>query len=393
MNLFARIFCKLVEIVLHARTLIIHGTQVLRDPTWLLVKYQSEAQLNATTNLATELGLPSTQTLAKGQLMSRVEEQYALQKSSGKKISVAVIIPFRDVWEMTQNCIESLLKQNLESIQLTICLIDNGSEQSETLSSFDELHSNWQGRFSKESAPAPQLHILRDNRPFNFSELNNSAVEFLTKPENGAVPEYLLFLNNDTLFEAPDSLERLLFFAALSPRIGAVGCTLLYRDSNVQHFFLAPGVKLAGAHPAKGISLNANHAWYADPRPVAAITGALLVVPTAIFQRAKGFDSALATSCQDLDLCLKLHELGLENWVLPNVYVKHFETSTRLKKNQATEITYVSSKWGARLAMNRFYSRDLTRWSERPALSWGESAYPWSAVLLKRPQVPSRIRL
>lgn len=381
MNLLARIFCKLVEIILHVRTFIILGPKILRDPTWLLVKYQSAAQLAATEQLAASLGLSQGQSPSPGELRALLEKKRAAQKATDRKPSVAVIIPFRDAWEMTQNCIESLLKQNLESIQITICLIDNGSKQSETLSSLDKLRSNWQGRFSKESAPAPQLHILRDNRPFNFSELNNSAVEFLSDPVNGPAPEYLLFLNNDTLWEQPDSLEKLLFFAALSPRIGAVGCTLLYRNSNVQHFFLAPGVKLAGAHPGKGISLNTNHAWYADPRPVAAVTGALLLVSNSHFQNAKGFDSALATSCQDLDLCLKLQELGLENWVLPDVLVRHFETSTRLKKNQATEITYVSSKWGARLAMNRFYSRELTRWSERPALTWGESAYPWSAVL------------
>jgi len=379
-NLFARIFCKLVEIVLHARTLIIHGTQVLKDPTWLLVKYQSEAQLNASAQLAAELGLAHGQ-LKVADLMTRVEEFRMRKKSQGQILSLAVIIPFRDSWKMTRDCLESLLKQNLEHIALTICLVDNGSQKEETQLGIDSLKADWDYKFPHNSAQPPTLRILRDNRPFNFSELNNAAVEFLTQPENGSAPEYLLFLNNDTLFEDPDSLERLLFFSSLSPRMGAVGCTLLYRNSNVQHLFLAPGVKLAGAHPAKGIGLNANHAWYADPHPVPAITGALLLLSTKHFTAAKGFDTTLATSCQDLDLCLKLQNFGLENWVLPNVFVKHFETSTRLKQNQATEITYVCSKWGARLAMNAYYSRELTRWSERPALSWGESAYPWSAVL------------
>ena len=380
MNLFARIFCKIVEIVLHLRTFFIHGTQVLKDPTWLLVNYQSEAQLTATTQLAAELG-HSQGGLKRGELMQRVEDFRSRVKSQGQVISLAVIIPFRDSWKMTRECVESLLMQRLEHIHLTVCLVDNGSQKEETQRGIDSLNSSWYQKNAINSAPRSTLHILRDNRPFNFSELNNSAVEFLSKPENGAVPEYLLFLNNDTLFEAPDSLERLLFFASISPRMGAVGCTLLYRNSNVQHLFLSPGVKLAGAHPSKGIGLNRKHVWYADPRPVPAVTGALLVVSTKHFSAAKGFDSVLATSCQDLDLCLKLQELGLENWVLPDVFVSHFETSTRLKKNQATEITYVSSKWGARLAMNCFYSRELTRWSERPALSWGESAYPWSVVL------------
>ena len=381
MNLFARIFCKILEVVLHVRTFLIHGPKIIADPTWLLVNYQSDAQRAATEHLAAALGIPQGHSLPPGELNALVEERRASKKETEPCPSVAAIIPFRDAWPMTLNCVESLLRQNLNRLQLTICLVDNGSCKKETEDGVEELRSQWQNRFPATDAHSPKLHIIRDNRPFNFSELNNSAVQFLTDPQHSPTPDFLLFLNNDTLWEAPDSLERLVSFATLSPRIGAVGCTLLYRNSNVQHFFLAPGVKLAGAHPGKGISLNMKHAWYSDPRPVAAVTGAVLLVSVAYFQQVKGFDSALATSCQDLDLCLKLQELGFENWVLPDVYVRHFETSTRLKKNQAIEITYVSSKWGARLAMNRFYSPDLTRWSERPALSWGESAYPWSAVL------------
>lgn len=384
MNLSARIFCKIVEAVLHFRTLFIHGLKVLKDPTWLLVNYQSDAQRAATAGLWRELGSTdhsNPHALQPGQLLKRVEELRLRDKSAGKKISVAVIIPFRDAWKMTKNCIESLLAQNLENIELTLCLVDNGSARKETLDGLDELKSTWKKQFENASNLTHKLHVLRDDRPFNFSELNNAAVQFLTDPQNSPNPQYLLFLNNDTLWDSPDSLERLLFFANSSPRIGAVGCTLIYRNSTVQHLFLAPGVKLAGAHPAKGICLNKNHIWFAEPRPVPAVTGALLLISTKHFEAAHGFDSALATSCQDLDLCLKLQDLDLENWVLPDVCVKHFETSTRLKKNQSTEITYVSSKWGARIAMNKFYSPALSRWSERPALSWGESAYPWSAVL------------
>jgi GT2 family glycosyltransferase len=380
-NLLARIFCKLVEFVLHIRTLILVGPKVLRDPTWLLVHYQSEAQRKATAKLASDLGLPNFGNLKPGQLKSAVEEYRVNLSPTSPKIRVAVIIPFRDAWKMTLNCIESLLKQNLDYLELTVCLVDNGSQNKDTLKGLQSLEESWHSTAKQSGELKPVLQVIRDNRPFNFSELNNAAVECLCSPSQSSIPEFLLFLNNDTLWEDPQALEKLVHFAKLSPRIGAVGCTLLYRNSKVQHLFLAPGVKLAGAHPCKGISLNISHSWYADPRPVAAITGALLLVATRHFQAAKGFDSALATSCQDLDLCLKLQELGLENWVLPYVSARHFETSTRLKRNQSREITYVSSKWVSKLAMNAYFSREISRWSERPALSWGESAYPWSAVL------------
>lgn len=381
MNLFARIFCKLVEIVLHIRTLFIHGPKVLHDPTWLLVHYQSDAQRAATSRLATDLGLPLPERLTPAQLSAAVEERRLKRSQADAKTRIAVIIPFRDAWKMTRNCIESLLKQDRSHFELTVCLVDNSSQRNDTKEGIELLKQNWNSLVKTSDSSLPVLQIIRDERPFNFSQLNNSAVEFLNDPSRGAIPELLLFLNNDTLWEEPYTLEKLVHFAKLSPRIGAVGCTLLYKNSTVQHLFLAPGVKLAGAHPCKGISLKTSQSWYADPRPVAAVTGALLLVSTEHFKRAKGFDTTLATSCQDLDLCLKLQELGLENWVLPDVFVRHFETSTRLKKNQAQEITYVSTKWVSKLAMNAYFPREISRWSERPALSWGENVYPWSAVL------------
>lgn len=375
-----RVFFKLIEILIHARTLYIHGITVIRDPTWLLVKYQSSAQVDSSRQLAKDLGLPKYD-IENQNLMPAVKANMRERKHSGERIRLAIIIPFRDAWKMTKTCIDGILEQNLESIELTICLINNASSQNETIKGIEEMKAALQMAGLPQSRSSVVLHILNDNSAFNFSELNNNAVAFLNSLAPDLRPEYLLFLNNDTLFEAADALERLLFFTTLSSNIGAVSCTLLYGDSSVQHLFLAPGVKLAGAHPAKGIKVNLSHAWYAEPRPVAAVTGALLLISTRNFLSAKGFDNKLAMSCQDLDLCLKLQELSLTNWVVPNIFVKHFETKTRLKRNQPSEIAYLAGKWGSQLAMNKFYSTKLTRWSERPALSWWETSYPWSVIL------------
>jgi hypothetical protein len=79
-----------------------------------------------------------------------------------------------------------------------------------------------------------------------------------------------------------------------------------------------------------------------------------------------------------------LQELGLENWVVPDVFVRHLETRTRLKANQLEEINYINSKWDSKLDLNAYYPREISRWSERPALRWRERAYPWSAIMGKQ---------
>ena len=386
MNLFARIYCKLVECILHVRTFLLHGPRVWLDPTWLLVRYQSPAQIEATRQIAAELKIAAPEPFDSREFDSAVTQRAAELVREKEKMQVAVIIPFRDAWAMTQKCIESLFAQNREHLNLTLCLVDNNSREQATADGLSDFIEKWTSNSANSHKEIPKVHLIKDTRPFNFSQLNNSAAHFLSHSSDGPRPDFLLFLNNDTLWQDSNSLEKLVFFAASSDKIGAVGCTLIYENSKVQHLFLAPGVKLAGAHPCKGIPLKFENLWYTQPRPVPAVTGALLLISADHFERVQGFDEALATSCQDLDLCLKVQSLGCVNWVLPRVCVKHFETRTRLKRNQGEEIQYISMKWGIKLSMNPYLAHEISRWSERPAYSWKESVYPWQMVLNLNPR-------
>ena len=78
---------------------------------------------------------------------------------------VSIIIPRRNAVDLVRTCITSIY--NLTTYKnFEILLIDNGSDDPAALHYFDELqlkHANFR--------------VIRDDRPFNFSALNNKAVQ------------------------------------------------------------------------------------------------------------------------------------------------------------------------------------------------------------------------
>ena len=206
--------------------------------------------------------------------------------------------------------------------------------------------------------------------------MNNKAVEL----NKEFAPEILLFLNNDVSFTEQGQLQKILLKSA-EPGVGAVGCTLLYPNGNVQHLFVAPGVKIVGAHPMRGVPWQRLQTWRRQNWPVPAVTGAVLALRSESFLSAGGFDETFATAYQDVDLCLKLQKKGLVNWTLSNVALVHHETATRRHAHNKEEVVRMYQKWGAELTENPWYSSKFSRWSESPVFALGEGRYPWKQVL------------
>ncbi len=347
MQLSVKLFCKAVEGASRAATWL--KAPFARDATQILLANFTAAQKKAEKNLAAS---GSAAAAAPG------------------RVKLLVLVPFRDHWSITKECLDSIEKQAAPAIEARIVLIDNGSKDPGTVAAMAD-------RARGQLANGFSVKILKIDEPFNFSRLNNLGVAFAAD----FAPDFVLFLNNDVEFLTPDTLSRLLAFARATPRLGALGCTLLFPDRRVQHLFLAPGVKIVGAHPFKGFRLPASAAWFQAPRPVAAVTGAALLLSAASFQKVHGFDEALPTVGQDLDLCLKLQKAGLTNWVLPDVQMLHKEGASRGKAIAKHEVAAMYAKWGEFLTKNPFYSSRLSRYSETPAYRLLEPPYPWEKVL------------
>ncbi len=141
---------------------------------------------------------------------------------------VTLIIPTRDRVDLLKVCINGLL-YNTDYKNIEIIIVNNDSQERETLAYFDELERSKTAR------------ILHESGPFNYSRLNNLAA----RAANGSI---LGFLNNDIGVIEPGWLEEMVS-QLLRGKVGAVGARLLYENNTVQHAGIVLGIYATACHP------------------------------------------------------------------------------------------------------------------------------------------------
>jgi len=262
---------------------------------------------------------------------------------------VSLIIPTKNAHGLVKQCVESILNLTTYT-NYEIIIVDNGSDDTESLAYFSELSHH------------PKIRVHRDDGPFNYSALNNRAAEIA----NG---EYLGLVNNDIEVISPDWLSEMLSHAA-RPGVGAVGAKLLYPDDTIQHAGVVLGIGGWAGHSHKHrphddlgycgrTSLVSNFA---------AVTAACLLVSKAKFMQVGMLNEEhLKVACNDVELCLKLLDAGYLNVWTPYAVLYHHESATRgyednpeKKARFKKELSYMREHWGELLAKDPFYSPNLT---------------------------------
>ena len=223
---------------------------------------------------------------------------------------VSIIIPTRDNHAVLKACLDSLL-QTTAYRHFEVLVIDNGSVEPETVA--------YLARLADES----QITVIRHDRPFNFSELNNIGVQ-------AAKGEIFLFLNDDTEVLVDDWLARMVGYAQLS-HVGAVGAKLLYSGGElVQH---AGVINLAtGPGHAFLKTPTHSHGYYLRNQLEynwLAVTGACLMVEREKYKAVGGFDESFPIAYNDIDLCFSLHAAGFYQVVCQAAVLLHHESVSR----------------------------------------------------------------
>jgi O-antigen biosynthesis protein len=265
---------------------------------------------------------------------------------------VTIVIPTRNLGKILDKCLTSIFEKT-QYPNYEILVIDNGSNESDTLETLDRWQLREPQRF--------RFKVL--NIDFNYSKINNYAAS-LSKSE------YLLFLNNDTEVLTCDWVDAMVE-QAQRPSIGVVGALLLYPDNTIQH---------AGIVPVGGIAGH-SHKYYSSDAPgyfnqiqtinnYSALTGACLMCRRKVFEAVGGFEEELAVAFNDVDLCFKIFKAGYNNVYLPHVVLYHYESKTRGAENTPErqsrfnqEIEYMQNKWKEIIEHDPCYSSNLTRQS------------------------------
>ena len=165
---------------------------------------------------------------------------------------------------------------------------------------------------------------VEHNMKYQFSRCNN---DLFRKVRTNTV----LFLNNDVLIDDnPESIKMAYDLLHSDENTAAVSAVLHFENGTLQHggidFLHIPSHEGFCYHP------GAQQPWESQPGksfPMAAGTGAFLMVRSELFAQVGGFDEAYQAECQDVDLCLKLKRLGYDIQIGDFGRLVHLENATR----------------------------------------------------------------
>ena len=284
---------------------------------------------------------------------------------------VSIVIPTRDAVGLLRQCVTSVLAKTTYP-RFEVVVVDNGSRDPAALEYLSEI-ARW-----------PQVRVLRYDRPFNYSAINNFAVAQVSG-------EVLCLLNNDTEVISPDWLEEMVGHLC-QEKVGVVGAKLYYPDGRVQH---------AGDVVGPGGCANHLHQFIARDDPgyfhravvaqeLSALTAACMVSWRALYQRLGGLDEKhLPVAFNDVDYCLRVRQAGYKVVWTPHAALYHHESVSRGNDKSAKrmkvarqEVAYMRRQWQKELGADPFYNPNFSYM--RPDFVLGPAPNvkkPWLAEL------------
>lgn len=206
------------------------------------------------------------------------------------------------------------------------------------------------------------ITVIENDVNVSFSKGNNDAA----KIANG---EYLLLLNND-IEPTYGWLNELVGTIENNDNVASVGAKLIFpfyfnhkRESSymIQH---SGDIFAERMYPCclyavnkSDSSLDIFDSSLTRNNECVAVTGAVNLISKKVFDEIGGLDEEYFYGLEDVDFCLRLHELGYKILFAGNSLLFHHESSTRVKsesyfENDKHNYSTFWRKWGQYLSRN-----------------------------------------
>lgn len=263
---------------------------------------------------------------------------------------ISIIIPNKDHTDDLKRCIKSI-EENRNGLNVEYIIVENNSEEEKTFLFYEDLRK-WK----------LNLQILEWNGVFNYSAINNYAVEHA----NG---NYILLLNNDTEIINAECLEELLSYC-MREDTGIVGARLFYPDDTIQHAGTILGLGGIAGHAFVGKKAD-DLAYFGRvicAQQYSAVTAACMMVKKSVYEEVGGLDEAFEVAFNDVDFCMRVGKAGYKVVYNPYAMLYHYESKTRgiddteekIQRFQG-EINLFANRWKKELALgDPFYNPNLT---------------------------------
>jgi glycosyltransferase involved in cell wall biosynthesis len=261
---------------------------------------------------------------------------------------VTIIIPTRNMQQTLQTCIDSLLEKT-QYPNFRLVVIDNDSDD------YDALN------YLRFLSRLPQVDVLVDNQPFNYSALNNRGVDH-------ADTDIVCLLNNDIEIISPAWLYEMVSHI-VRDGVGIVGAKLRYPNDQIQHAGVILGIGGVAGHGHKNFQHDdlGYFGRLALVQNYSAVTGACLLTRKSIWQRVGGLETKLAVAFNDIDYCLRVQEAGFRIVWTPFADLYHHESLSRGQENSpqkrdrlTSEIDYMKRRWHHLIKNDPAYSPNLS---------------------------------
>jgi hypothetical protein len=233
----------------------------------------------------------------------------------------SVVIVAADSGNDLATCVERVAAS---TVSVEIIVSDNHS----TDGSIDAIQARWKDD--------DRVRILRNGSNLGFGTACNRAAAI-------ARGDTLLILNPDCRVEG-DTLQRLRSVLMSDSKIGVVGATLVdehgryepasrRRDPFLRRALMTKlGLSRFESNSSAFDGANKAAAATRAVEVVDAVSGALMMIPRALFQRIGGFDEGYFLHCEDLDLCKRVRDAGAAVVCANDVRVVHVKgTSSRAR--------------------------------------------------------------
>ena len=227
--------------------------------------------------------------------------------SNGSPFSCSIIIPVFNKVELTQQCLTHLAEVTTET-SYEVIVVDNDSSDGTA-----EFLSSLRG----------DIRVITNHANLGFAKACNQGAAV-------AKGKYLVYLNNDTIPQL-GWLSPLVEEVESYENVAVVGSKLLYPDNTIQHAGVVFSRNLGtpyhifqGAHESLP-AVNARKEFQA-------VTAACMLVRKEIFEKVGAFDEDFVNGFEDVDLCLKIRQLGKKVIYQPKSCLYHLESQTSGRK-------------------------------------------------------------
>ena len=280
--------------------------------------------------------------------------------------SVSVIISVFGQLQYTKRCLAQLEETLSGKLDYEVLIIDDASKDG-TVEFLQDLGEGYRVFFNEENQ--------------GFAKNNNLGAK-------EAKGEYLCFLNND-VFVQGDWLRPMLRVFEQKEKVGMVGnVQKLAGSRRYDHMGVVFAPQGNPRHYGQGFL---HRPFKGEVRKWSAVTAACCVAKRECFSGIGGFDEIFVNGCEDVDLCLRMSEAGLDHYVAHDSVVEHVKGASEGRKifnDKNSEL--LKERWGKRIRENqsvedqshhartylyrgitRPWSTNLSKWTEALSIFLG----------------------